>query len=66
MVADEALQGTLRHRPMLGRLRRIEVLGFSNADCRSQPHCHQRRMRIGSGCAELALVAAASSMSFED
>src|ERR1039458_2163263 len=62
MVADEALQGTLRHDHRLGRLRRMEVLGFSDDDCRSHPHCHQRRMRIGSGCAELALVAAASSM----
>jgi hypothetical protein len=46
-------------------LRRVEDLGFSDADCRSQPHCHQRRMRIGSGCADLAVVAA-TSMPFED
>jgi hypothetical protein len=66
MVVDEALQGTLRHRHMLVRLRRMKVLGFSDADCRSQPHCNERRMRIGSGCAYLAVVAAASPTPFED
>jgi len=66
VVADEALQGTLRHRHMLVRLSRMKVLGFSDADCRSQPHCHQRRMRIGSDCADLAVVATTSSTPFED
>jgi hypothetical protein len=44
----------------------MKVLGFSDADCRSQPHCYQRRMRFGSSCADLAVVAAASSTPFED
>jgi hypothetical protein len=36
----------------------MKILGFSHADFRSRPHCYQRRMRIGSGCADLAVVRA--------
>src|ERR1019366_8577966 len=39
MVAHEVFRGTLRHRHRLVQQRQIEVLGFSDADCRGQPHC---------------------------